>query len=286
MNKKLNFLFLAAILIFLFLGVNAAYAYTLSGIIYGGSNPMPNATVNLYDASTGNQLQSTVTNSSGFYSFTVDNGTYNLIITPPPSSGFGESKVNGIPVNGADVTQNVILIQQAVILSGTVRYPDGTVAQNIRVYANGLSGETGGSALSDTSGHYSIPVGGGTYQIEVRGGNSYGAQNKPSPGHFRWYSPFQLSITGNQTQDITLPSFATVSGKTTDANGVAIGNVRVSHAWANLTCGSATCYISDESVYSDANGNYSMVLLPYSNYTFTVYPPQREQLSADNSQWY
>jgi hypothetical protein len=52
----------------------------LSGIIYGGSNPMPDATVNLYDAGTGNQLQSTVTNSNGFYTFTVDNGNYNLLI--------------------------------------------------------------------------------------------------------------------------------------------------------------------------------------------------------------
>lgn len=41
---------------------------------------MPDATVNLYDAGTGNQLQSTVTNSNGFYTFTVDNGNYNLLI--------------------------------------------------------------------------------------------------------------------------------------------------------------------------------------------------------------
>ena len=99
MSKKLNLLFLAAILIFLFLGVNAAFAYTLSGIIYGGSTPMPDATVNLYNAASGNQLQSTVTNSSGFYSFTVDNGTYNLLIVPPSGSGFDEAVVNGIPFN-------------------------------------------------------------------------------------------------------------------------------------------------------------------------------------------
>jgi hypothetical protein len=152
MNKKLNLLFLAAILVFLFLGVNAAFAYTLSGIIYGGSNPMPNAAVNLYDAATGTQLQTTVTNSNGFYSFTVDNGTYNLLIVPPSGSGFDEAVVNGIPVNGADVTQNVVLIQQAYTLSGVVRASDGTPVSKINVIAYDQNDKAWGGSLTDTSG--------------------------------------------------------------------------------------------------------------------------------------
>jgi hypothetical protein len=171
MSKKLNLLFLAAILVFLCLGFKAAYAYTLSGIIYGGSNPMPSATVNLYDASNGTQLQSTTTNSSGFYSFTVDNGTYNLLIVPPTGSGFDQAMVNGIPVNGDHVTQNVVLIQPAVTLSGVVRLPSGTPVGNVRVWIREqISNTTVGQMTTGSDGAYIFSLAGGTYSIYVQGG--------------------------------------------------------------------------------------------------------------------
>jgi len=267
MSKKLNLLFLAAIFIFLFLGVNAAFAYTLSGIIYGGSNPMLNATVNLYDASTGNQLQSTVTNSSGFYSFTVDNGTYNLLLIPPSGSGYGDAVVNGIPVNGADVTQNVVLIQQAYILSGVVRAPDGTPVSNINVEARDQSSDVVvGFNRSDASGNYSIPLAAGTYHIRVMGGRCYyGVSNIPTPQRFYIDAIVNnLVITANTVRDINLP-LVTLSGKTTDSNGVPVGGVTIKvpdKGWSSQVTGWNYCG-NDCSPYvvSDASGNYSMTLV-------------------------
>ena len=71
---KFRIILFVAVFAFLLSGLNAAFAYTLSGTIYGGSNPLPNATVALTDAVTSTQLGSTTTDSSGVYSFSVSNG--------------------------------------------------------------------------------------------------------------------------------------------------------------------------------------------------------------------
>ena len=68
-----------------------ASAWTLSGTVYGGSNPLPDVAVTLIDANTLTQLDTTITDSGGLYSFAVNDGTYNLTITPPNGSGFSES---------------------------------------------------------------------------------------------------------------------------------------------------------------------------------------------------
>ena len=88
-------------------GVNAV-AYTLSGIVYGGGNPLPNATVTLTNATTLIQLDTTTTDADGFYSFTVSDGSYNLNIIPPDGSGFIESVVNGVLVNGGDLPPIIV----------------------------------------------------------------------------------------------------------------------------------------------------------------------------------
>ena len=274
MNKKLNLLFLAAILVFLFLGVNAAFAYTLSGIIYGGSNPMPNAAVNLYDAATGTQLQTTVTNSNGFYSFTVDNGTYNLLIVPPSGTGFDEAVVNGIVVNGTDVTQNVVLIQQAIILSGVVRAPNGTPVSNILVEVREQASEiVVGSQITDTSGVYSIGLAAGTYKISVY---KNGTTNIPTPRGFYIYRYVSnLIVSTNTVQDINLP-LVTLSGKTTDSNGVPVGGVTLKVPQKTWYVGNAEYRCDNEYtpyIVSDSSGNYSVPLLSYSNYSEIIVPP-------------
>ena len=90
--------------------VAQAHAFTLSGTIFSGGTPLANANVLLNDAGSGAQLNSTTSDASGLYSFTVNDGSYNLTIQ---ASGYADSVVNGIPVAGADVTQNVVLVSQA-----------------------------------------------------------------------------------------------------------------------------------------------------------------------------
>ena len=68
---------------------------------------------------------STTTDANGLYVFIVNDGTYNLTIN---IGGFDESVVNGVNVSGADLGQNVVLLQQASILSGVIRNSSGAGA--------------------------------------------------------------------------------------------------------------------------------------------------------------
>ena len=97
---------------------------TLSGTILVEVIPAVGATVTLNDANSSASLGSATTDTSGHYSFTVNDGSYKLTVS---ASGFDESVVNGITVSGANVVQSVVLISQAVNLSGKIMTPGGLV---------------------------------------------------------------------------------------------------------------------------------------------------------------
>jgi hypothetical protein len=75
------------------------------------------------------------------------------------------------------------------------------------------------------------------------------------------------------TQDLTLPPFVTISGKTTDANGVAVRNVILYRQGAGFILNGKYAYTQDAFTVSNATGDYSMIVLPYDSYTFTATPP-------------
>jgi hypothetical protein len=107
-------------------------------------------------------------NVSGWYGFTLNDGTYNLSVTPPQGSGYSPSAVNGIAVSGANVNQNIVLLPQSVTFSGVVGGPDGTPASNIKIIvlnsatytevASMMTGQGGAFSFSNASGFYSFPT--------------------------------------------------------------------------------------------------------------------------------
>ena len=86
--------------LFLSLFLSQSFAYTLSGTIFGGSNPLPNATVNLVDTGSSSQVGTTTSDANGDYSFTVNDGNYNLQVLTPNSNDFGDSNINPISIIG------------------------------------------------------------------------------------------------------------------------------------------------------------------------------------------
>ena len=95
-----------AFLLFIFFPATS-WALTLSGVVYGGSAPLKDASVILVDSSSGSLLNSTITDSAGEYSFAVNDGTYNLNTQAPSGSIYGNSVVNSILVNGENIVQNI-----------------------------------------------------------------------------------------------------------------------------------------------------------------------------------
>ena len=210
-------LVLAASLLMLFGTINTALAWTISGTVTGGNALLLNAAVTLNSVATSTQVGTTTTNSSGFYSFTVADGIYNLIVVPQSNSGFSESVVNGISVSGANVTQNVaLLLPTNSSVSGVVRAPDGTGISNLRVKiqeeANSIEQ---GTTITDSSGNFSFMVAAGTYKIVV---SKYSVTNVPTPKDFEYY-PWVNQVVNSATS-LSLPyatlPLVTLSGKTTD----------------------------------------------------------------------
>ncbi|GFO54930.1 hypothetical protein GMSM_19370 [Geomonas sp. Red276] len=268
---------------------SAALASTLSGTVYGGSRALPNATVTLSNESTAAQVGSVTTDANGFYSFTVGDGTYDLSIAPPSGSSFGQSLVKAISVAGADVTQNVVLVSDAILLSGKVVTSTGTGIQNLLVQLNDqASGRTVAQVYTDANGGYSFPVSAATYSINVYGGSLYtgycGADgsytqcvpNVPTPQSFYGYNlVYNLAVASDTTKNITIP-IVTLSGKTVDGGGNPLGNVVIAQSSSiSATSGSYTVYNNSSSypVKSDASGNYSMSLIAGNGYSMTLTPP-------------
>ena len=272
-------------LVFVLADFDQALAYTISGTIYGGGSPQANATVVLTNTSNSTQTGSIQTATNGTYSFTnVNNGPYNLAITPSVGSVYASSPVNPLTVSGFNITQDVILMQ-AYSVSGTVRSTGGAAASNIVVYlySQGSSSFLA-NVTTDANGAYSFTsLSAGTYALSVKGGYYYASasSNVATPYGFA-INPVatNIAVAGAATQNITLPAFATLSGRTTDNNGTAVGGVNISVAsasWAangvSYSCRNDASYPPNYQVNSDVSGNYSLVLLPYASYVTTLTPP-------------
>ncbi len=252
------------VLMILALGTDG-FAYQLKGTIYGGSNPLPNAKVDLINASTFSNLSSTTSNSGGGYGFSVSNGTYNLNVSPPTASGFSQSIVSGIAVSNADVTQNVVLMQQAITISGTVKSSDGTVVQGATVnfkYAG--TSTVAKSSPTDAAGAYSSSLSPGTYDIEISAAK--GTANHV-PGSARFYFPGQV-FSASATKDFTL-NVVSVTGKTIDSSGIPVAGASLS-AVSLITSG---FYLLSETVTSGTDGSYTLYLPSFSGHTINVTPP-------------
>jgi hypothetical protein len=255
--------------------------YTLGGTVYGGSNPLPNATVTIYDAGNSAQLGSTTTDGAGHYSFDVSNGTYNLLVAPPTGLGLHDSVVNGVVVNGANVTQHVVLLQEAVTLSGVVRLPDGTpvggIGVMVRLQASGT--QVGDKLLTDSEGRYSLPLATGTYRIDLDH-FSWNHSNVALPDNFILQNvALGLVVATATTRDVTLP-LVRLSGRTVDSHGAPVDGVEIrTNMHATTDGGYRTLTHQLDSCVSDASGNYSGLFLPATGCSLVLLPPARPGLA-------
>ena len=238
-----------------------AQAVQLSGTVFGGSSPLSDVHISLYVQGEDEASAAVTTDSSGQYLLDVSAGSYDLVITPLIISGYASTGVTGIIVDASDVIQNVVLIDNASVLSGVVRDGTGTPISNIRLTVNDqASGTAIATLISGVNGGYSIGLANGNYEVDVV---RSGTPNQPSPNTFYlWPIVDNLTVSGTTNYDINLP-FITLSGTTTDTNGMAIAGVTLSvdDYWSDSSSGSYQFRKVITSTTSDELGNYSMVVL-------------------------
>ncbi len=260
----------AATLLILLTFLGLANAWTLSGTVYGGGNPLPGATLTLIDAATSTPLATSDSSTVGGYSFSAPDGNYNLSIRPPAGSGFNDSVINGILVAGADATHDFVLVANALTLSGTVYGASGTPLPNVKVYLypKGSSNELA-STLTDAQGRYTFGVSTGEYTFSLEHyGRDWGGATLPGaePSEcWRVFGVGPVTVAASTTYAIRLP-FARLSGKTTDADGTVIGGATINctlqgTSWTDDNGVPQSPYIDGTSKgASDSEGNYSIVV--------------------------
>lgn len=145
-------------------------AYTISGKVTNGTNPVSYAPVWANQAGSMGRSDS-VTDSSGNFILYVDNGTWNLNSYIP---GYGDAETQTVVVSGANVTQNLAPNSNTsyYTISGTITI-GGTVQANMPIRAvlfndNGVyTGKEYGSQTG-SDGTYSISVPGTSkYRVDI-----------------------------------------------------------------------------------------------------------------------
>src|SRR5258705_282928 len=143
-----------------------ASTYQLSGTVRNQSGvSFSGATVEVIIQGAGTVIASTTTDSNGYYTLSVNGGTYNVRVTPP--TGFQTSIALNRVINSDTVLDFVLVPSGVTTLSGRIldRLGNGLAGQNLN-----LSPAGGGSAIyttTDGSGAYSYQVAPGSYSLQA-----------------------------------------------------------------------------------------------------------------------
>ena len=265
----------------------SAATYTLSGRVTDQpGNPQSNVLIEIVDPTSGSVINSTVTDSLGNYSVSVQDGNYNILFTPSQTSGFGTVLITNQTLN-QHATLDVVLVPIGLAtLSG--RLKDGSGAgipnQSIRLQSGGIDVTN----ITDANGDYSFEVSPGQYDITLFGSRGTSDLNIPTSYQItsRFSSGVHLNLNQNTIMDITLP-FKRVDVLVQDPAGNPVPNTTVAAngdgTWqfSSFPVGTVAHNLaqSRDTAVTDSNGQATIWLLgsqpAYSNstFTFTATPP-------------
>jgi len=223
-------------------------------------NPIPNVLIVAQDALTELDVASATSNATGAYAMIVPPSTYNLIVTPPPESGFAATVVSNVKVT-ADVTMDIVLVPaETITFSGQIVDRDGYPVPSIGVYL--YSGDIWIYASTNETGHFSMFVSPGSYNLRISGGFGLSIAEiyKSSP----------LNLTENTFITITLQN-RYLSGKVVDPKGNPISDVSIFMRGSTI--------FDDFNGYfekwttTDSNGNFNVTIYTSSSVSIRATPP-------------
>lgn len=256
---------------------------TIAGQLTDGGNPVPSASVTVYDTDFG-FVRSTSTNSAGAFQVTgLAAGDYKVRFFvgsysqwSNQKSSFDEADI--ITVTGGQTTTINEEIRPYGVISGVVTNADGTAAVNVNVSASGAG--MFASTSTDSTGLYTLKyLATGNYIVSFRRTFDAPVQYANNATLFNDADPIPVTVGQTTQLDQTLLSTATVTGTITDggqpASGVQVtlNEVNVHHSFSGFT---------------DSTGQYQISVWP-GTYTVSVrrgdlvqYVPG--QLSQTNAQ--
>ena len=239
-----------------FLSSNAS-ALTLSGTIYGGSDPLQGASISVINSASSRVQDSQLSNANGEYVFSLEAGNYSLEITPPSESLYGSATVSNITLQANEI-RNVALLSQSKILSGTITLPDGSPVVGGRVYVYEQSAPTTSDAVliaearTGADGSYAVNLVPGIYKLSLQ----IDGENIEGDAGFYYHARAveNLDLSSNLHQDTVLP-YIKVSGRTVDSNGTPVPNVELNIP--NVSSPNYEASYGQLTIRSDDQGEYS-----------------------------
>lgn len=253
--------------------VQTALGVNLSGTVRGNDQWIHGATVTLWRTTetTTTEIGSTTTNLNGFYTFSVNSGTYKLRVVPPAGTNLKSAVAEGISVTSESVTRNFILQPNTTThsnLTGAVFASDGvTSVSGITVFAGTYQSITG------PLGRYELSLPQGTYSLGVRKPGS-AVLNIPSPLEFslpNLATGVEVTSTTRTVRNIVLPYFPELSGRVSGPL-----NANVHGALVTASTPPAASPAATASAFSKANtgadGRYSMRVIN-ALFNMNVTPP-------------
>jgi hypothetical protein len=251
-------------------GSGMLVTFQLSGRVTEQSgNPIPATLVEVLSAGTFNVIASTSTDSNGYYNLSVEQGAYDVRITPAPASGFQPATATGQNIS-SDTSLDFVLVPVATIVTVSGRVTD-RAGNGVNVAS--VSFGAFASPLTDASGFYSRQLETGTYLFFV----SNGIAPFIPIDDWRVVVP-SISITADTTFDLQLPT-SSLSVHVQDAAGNPVSNVKLyaiqqGEASLNLTTSlgqlSATASNVRTNATTDAFGNATMWVFAGADASYTV----------------
>lgn len=187
--------------------------------------------------------------------------TYTLIIVPPPDLPLVKKKITLSVLEGETIIRKIIL-EKAGGIFGQVRdekgepVADAYIEVNLRDANNNFVDR--GSALSDLKGQYSInDLIPGDYKLDVQPPDNLNLLKERISG--------VEVLSGSETnKDVTLSVGGIISGTVTDEEGRPVPDVRIQ--------------ANEIEIYTDSEGQYTIIGLPPVPYTLKLLPPKGRNL--------
>jgi hypothetical protein len=241
---------------------SSSASFTVSGTVTcEGTGPISDVEVFAWNRDKGGGEVDDITDSSGYYSVTLEAGNYDLIFNPPCGSECASKAHKGI-TGPPDLTLNVVL-SPGHSVSGTVFATDGTTpVDDVSIYAfNHDTADGFGLPLTKAGGHYCIGLVEGPYDLGFT----------PPPCLGLGPKTVSISVTQDMITDVILPPGFTVAGCITDGIDNPVPGVQI--------------YAYDPNIRgfgfapSDESGCYSGTL-PLGTFDFQFIPPQGSGLGS------
>jgi thermitase len=208
-------------------------------------NPITNATV-----TAGNQSFTTATDPStgdanGLFRLILNPGTYTVGVT---QANYSPVDVSATVVAGADTMLNVQMGVTYGEFTGMVTYNGVAVAGAVVEAVSG--GLIQGTAVTNSSGAYTLYVPAGTYTLTGSAANYINATSVSQ----------NLSANGTINVNLFLSALGTISGTVTDVNDIPVPNAHIDFTNGSFSGGAVT----------GAAGTYATFGLPAGTYTVTA----------------